>query len=63
MTTKQKKSTVRSGKYVHAGGLTHRQIAVIMGLSHQRVEQIEKTALAKLAKSGKAKVLKQFLWD
>lgn len=59
----KKKSIVRSSNYVHAGGLTHRQIAVIMGLSHQRVEQIEKTALAKLAKSGKARILKQFLRD
>ena len=58
---KTKKYRSRTGKYERSGGMTHRQIAAIMGVSYQRVEQIERTALAKLAKSGKARILKQFL--
>lgn len=60
----KKKSTAKGlerGAYNKAGGMTHREIAVLMGISHQAVAQIEAAALKKLAHPAKAKILKQFL--
>ena len=39
-------------------GMTHAQIAEVLGISRERVRQIEATALRKLRRSGK---LKEFL--
>ena len=39
-------------------GMTHQQIADALGISRERVRQIEATALRKLRRSGK---LKEFL--
>jgi len=39
-------------------GMTHQQIADVLGISRERVRQIEATALRKLRRSGK---LKEFL--
>ena len=39
-------------------GMTHQQIADVLGISRERVRQIEATALRKLRRSGK---LREFL--
>lgn len=44
-----------------SGGLTHREIASLLGISRSRVVQLEQTAMAKLAHPKNAKILKQFL--
>lgn len=43
------------------GGLTHREIAALLGISRSRVVQIEQDAMAKMAHPKNAKILKQFL--
>ena len=42
-------------KWTALGGLSHRDIAEILGISKSRVEQIEQIALRKLRKAAKAR--------